>query len=591
MGPHARHRLARLASLAPVVVALATSVSVPACDGVRVDESVTDRPASGVIRGTILYEGPRPCTRAGHVVGNAVVLLFDRRNPPPPSGVATTATNLGVVAGDVLFANEPRTASPDIDCPADRGDTALVRASAPFIVSPAAAGSYVIQSFFDMHGEFLPTFKIRNLPRTGDVAGGALDTADAIAHASDPSYAPIFLPIDVGNADPLPAGSAADAIPTFTMPASGFLRDNVSVTLGSVLPRPRPYFYVDGSDVQSAAPAPTPQNPQESFNPEYVPVLTVPQDWQLLAPPATLAPEYVAAYQASFPSLRLNAGSPDSERATAASGALPFHFDVDPKDHALFWVFRDGAKEIPEGQGIPKLWPTVVLTKLLDDPSHALDRQSLAAQGSRDARKASSEASRPIVVVLGVTLSHDSLLDSFLTPPPALPAAENRADHLTVLVRPAVVCFDPNHVDAGGVLVTPHLVGPSADPTETVPPGGKPLFDVAGVKAGLGKLVRDVKRGCLPVGRYAVNAVYPTGQAWTVPNEAGSCDAAEGQVDMSTNPGACLGRSRPVLRSQGTRAVVEIVPAKDPTMCASLASTDTSLGSDGVPHACVDPSP
>ncbi len=445
-----------------------------------------------------------------------------------------------------------------------------------------------MQAFFDRRGEFLPTFKIRNLPRAGDIAGGVLDTADALAHASDPSYAPIFLPVDVGTPLPLEPGAAADAIPTFQMPTTGFVRDNVSVTLGARLAFARPYFYVAGSETPAASPAPTPQNPSESFDAEYVPVLTIPQDLQLLAPPTTPTPESAAAYQARFPQLRLNAGAPDAERAVAASADAPFHFDVAPKERALFSVFRDGAREIPEGQGVPKLWPAVVLTKLLDDKAHALDRQSLAAQGSSDATKASSDAPRPFVVVQGVTLSTDSLLDAVLTPPSATPTAESRRDHLTVLVRPAVVCFDPRHVDQGGVLVTPHLTGPSADPAEAVPADGKPLFDVPTVKAAMGKLVRDVKLGCLPLGRYAINAVYPTGQAWTVPNESGSCAEAEGRGDLSTNPGACLGRIRPVLRSQGTRAVVEIVPATDPSVCAKLAAIDATLGADGVPRVCTD---
>ncbi len=582
------HRLKTATELAYASLFLVVpALFVPACGDLRVDESASDRPPSGVIRGTVLYQGPRPCTRDGHVVGNAVLLLFDRANPPPPLGIATTALNLGVVAGDVLFANEPRVTGEAIDCPADRNDTTIVRASAPFTVSPAAAGSYVVQAFFDLHGEFLPTFKIRNLPRAGDVAGGALDTADALAHAADPSYAPKFLPVDVGLAQPLAEGAPADTIPTFTMPPAGFVRDNVSVTLGAVLGLPRPYFYAAGSEAPAVAPAPTPQNPETSFDPELVPVLTMPQDLQLLAPPDVQTPDNVAAYQARFPGLRLIAGVPDAERAVAADPAQPFHFDVASKDSTAFAVFRDGMREIPEGQGVPKLWPTVVLTKLVDDPGHAADRQSLAVQGSSDARKVSSAAAQPIVVVQGLTLAQDSLLTSVLSPPSSSPTTENRADHVTVLVRPAVVCFDPRHVDRGGVLVTPHLTGPSADPSEAVPKEGKPLFDVAAVKMGMGKLVRDVQRGCLPLGRYAINAVYPSGQAWTVPNEAGSCEDAEGRVDDSTNPGACLGRPRPVLRSQGTRAVVEIVPAADPTTCSALAAADPSLGADGVPRACV----
>ncbi|MEO8876188.1 MAG: hypothetical protein ABI461_11420, partial [Polyangiaceae bacterium] len=64
--------------------------------------------------------------------------------------------------------------------------------------------------------------------------------------------------------------------------------------------------------------------------------------------------------------------------------------------------------------------------------------------------------------------------------------------------------------------------------------------------------------------------VYPTGQAWTVPNEAGSCASDEGAVGAPSNaaglpPGdglqACQKKQRAVLPSQGTRAIMEIVPA------------------------------
>ncbi len=68
--------------------------------------------------------------------------------------------------------------------------------------------------------------------------------------------------------------------------------------------------------------------------------------------------------------------------------------------------------------------------------------------------------------------------------------------------------------------------------------------------------------GCLPLGRYAINIVYPNGQAWTVPNEAGACtgDATgEGSTTWSQSTLSCTVQSRNVIRSQGPRAVVEIV--------------------------------
>jgi hypothetical protein len=78
------------------------------------------------------------------------------------------------------------------------------------------------------------------------------------------------------------------------------------------------------------------------------------------------------------------------------------------------------------------------------------------------------------------------------------------------------------------------------------------------------------------VGRYAINVVYPDAQAWTVPNEAGGCSAAEGP----TNYGAltCATQPRPILYSQGTRAVVEVVPASDPNACT---------GAMKVPDVCL----
>ena len=66
-------------------------------------------------------------------------------------------------------------------------------------------------------------------------------------------------------------------------------------------------------------------------------------------------------------------------------------------------------------------------------------------------------------------------------------------------------------------------------------------------------------QACLPTGRYSINVVYPDGQAWTVPNEAGACANAEGATNYAKL--TCTIQPRPVLRSQGDRAVVEITPA------------------------------
>jgi hypothetical protein len=518
-----------------------------ACGSVPIDDTRNDKRLfvpRGVIRGTVTYQGPRPCTRAGHVIGSAVILVFDRRNPPPPRGIAVLPENFVAVPGDLLFSNEPRSQSSEVYCPKDSGNHDVVSVSAPFAVAPLDAGSYVIQAFYDYTGNFLPTFKFRNLPEAGDLGGGYIDVADALRNAENPSYQPKLLEIDVGIPSPLPEGVSPDAVPEFTMPKTGFVADNVPVTIGAPIGLTRPYFHVEGAERPADAPLVTPEN--ATGDPSYVPVLQIPQDVHVAAPPQTPSPQSLAAYQASFPNLRLAWGVPQAELASATDPVKPFRMQIAPGGG--LHVFATG-EAIPENPAVAALWPLVVLTKLVSDPAHRLDPQSVVTQG--DARS-------PIVVLQGITLADDSFARTIAAPPPATPGARTLRDHVTAMIRPAALCFDARAVDAGAVLVTPYLKGKPADGAGD----DRDLFDGNAVRAQ--RLVRDVRIGCLPTGRYAINAVYPTGQAWTVPNEAGSCAASEGPIDFGVSPPSCAKKSRPVLYSQGTRAVVEIVePATD----------------------------
>jgi hypothetical protein len=61
-----------------------------------------------------------------------------------------------------------------------------------------------------------------------------------------------------------------------------------------------------------------------------------------------------------------------------------------------------------------------------------------------------------------------------------------------------------------------------------------------------------------------MNVVYPDGQAWTTPNETGSCAPKEGPADLSSLPYSCTTKSRPILFSQGKRAVLEITDPVTP---------------------------
>jgi hypothetical protein len=155
-----------------------------------------------------------------------------------------------------------------------------------------------------------------------------------------------------------------------------------------------------------------------------------------------------------------------------------------------------------------------------------------------------------------------------------------------VLLRPSVICFDtlfdPNNPDKRGTLVTPYLTGTTADLPNGTP--NQPLVNVSALLSNpsLATLVGNVKQGCLPAGRYAINVVYPDGQAWTVPNEAGSCagpNSAEGATDFGAL--TCTVKPRPLLYSQGNRAVIEITPT------ASCGPNGTMT----VPPECLPQSP
>jgi hypothetical protein len=245
---------------------------------------------------------------------------------------------------------------------------------------------------------------------------------------------------------------------------------------------------------------------------------------------------------------------------------------------------------IPEGL-VPTLWPLVVLLKLEDDPNHTLDPQSMVIQGA--------DGTKPLVIVQAITIAQarsgtgtllpgDSLLDTVELPPGNLPNASNVQDHVTVLLRPAALCLDPNHPDLGGTVVTPFQNGlfPPLDNVDHASSGtifnpniiANPQLSSLVSQSGQGAYY-----GCMPTGRYQINVVYPTSQAWTTPNEIGGCAASEGSTNATNDPGTCSVKSRPVLRSQGTRAVVEITPAANPANCQAATVPINAFGPRGVP--------
>jgi hypothetical protein len=676
-----------------LAVPLALFIAAAACGSVPDDPGARIFAPAGVISGSVLYQGPRPCSFNGHIVGAAILFVFDRRNPPPPSGLASTPVNFVDVTGDALFPNEPRYTGTDKPyCPLENGFTETITVTAPFAVAPLAGGSYMIQSFYDYTGDFLPTFKFRQLPERGDVGGGDLDTADALkaVNAGNPNYMAHFLEVDVGIPEPLQSGQT---IPTYDIPSTGYVANNVNVAIGQPLPYTRPYLWAQGltTSFQSGSPSTVaqtvvqdsscPQGQSGSNNcptggdglgsgsldhtaetdPDYKPILTIPQDLAVLSPPAVTDPDGANMFDAGFPHIKLMFGVPDSEKPCAtSSGACsqsaapgqsnPFHFQL---DNSGFQVWQNAAFDatnqlwkplmIAEGGGVPMLWPLVILTKLIDNPTdpntglaidalHANDPAGLTAQG---------DATHPVVIMQGITLldapqlnpltganaqpdtflntalgggagnllgslAPDTIFDRTKGTPTVM-----QQDHLMVALRPSVICFNhlfdnPLPADTRGVLVSPYSSNTVANQTSTgpiVPPdllaNGPPAVPDADSRFQVTNLVNAVQYGCLPKGRYAINVVYPDGQAWTVPNEAGACSGAEGATDFGAL--TCTIKPRPVLYSQGNRAVVEIVGPKDPDSCKTsgpgagnpdqgaapaIDSTGKPLAAFAVPAAC-----
>ncbi|HZO13691.1 MAG TPA: hypothetical protein VFB62_10540, partial [Polyangiaceae bacterium] len=241
--------------------------------------------------------------------------------------------------------------------------------------------------------------------------------------------------------------------------------------------------------------------------------------------------------EASFVRLTLTAGVPADEQAAASNN--PFFLPV--SGATLFTsrqdVNRDGVRDdqdhIPETALVPALLPLAVLTRLEDG-------SSLSAQSS------------PSIILQGVTL-FDDLLGTVGTAPDL---AEARAN-VVVALRPAVLCIDTADPFKEAVLLNTH----PDDATGTTLIEDEPALE-ATLAQQFGRSVR-IEYGCLPEGRYAMNLVYDSGQAWTVPNEGGVCAPEEAPTD-----GMC--GIRPRLVSQGV--VVTIGAPRDPGYCAGAAA-------------------
>lgn len=463
---------------------------------------------AGVVTGSLTYAGPPPCTANGRIVGAAVLLGFEENALPPPDGLGTTAVALTVITGETLFAGVRDTLAFDpggaMVCPPENAPNVTVTAS--FAVSPLSVGTYQIRGFYDYDANFHPAFGIFSLPTQGDIGGGAIENTEEVLLGAPPRYRSI------------PIGQVA-ADGTRVMPPEGDLVEGVGVTLGLRLPLDRPRFHL--AEVID-----------EYYGNDDPEAVVVPADYRL----AVFDQGDPFGTEASFIRLVARAGFPEEERSAAAGN--PFFFPAGSDDEPPFFFFtrqdtnRDGVRDdldtIPEG-AVPALSPMALLS-LREDDLHSRV---------------------PAVLMQAITLK-DGILSTALSP---ADLAEPGPEAILAL-RPAAICLDPRVPDQEGVLVLTH-------PSDGA---GNPLIDdpapvIAALSAQFGRPMR-VAFGCLPQGRYAVNVLYETGQAWTIPNEAGVCAEAE-----APSPDGSRCGSRPRLASQAV--VVTVGEPTDPSYCAA----------------------
>jgi|GEM_PF-1677379 len=502
-----------------------------ACGDIPIENEL---PPAGVIEGTVVYTGPLPCVQRGHVLGAALMLVFNEDLLPPPEGLGTTARSLATVPGDVLFAGVtaslPATSkdSDEVRCPA--ADAPPVTVSARWTVGPLPAGRYQVRGFYDRDGDFSPVLKTHNLPTAGDVGGGAVANGAAVLAGAAPVYQTIEL--GVRGAD----GKLA-------IPRLGALVDGVTVNLGLVLPTGRPVAHVAGVIDERPGVA-TPQTDPAAVK--------MPVDMRFVRSP-TLNP---AQADKEFLRLLLKPGVPEAE--VAPGQASPLLLQVGPHFAKLYMTAgRDASGAVvgtPEGAkpAIADLFPQVIFSKINERGDPTL----LSSQGE------------PAVISGGLVVD-DRLLSTTAA------AWEKKGvvavDELRVLMRPTVFCTRPGDPEAPLYLVTPSF---RSLPTDKEPGGEVVVGNFETLRATLGarfgKAPGQVKvvEGCLPPGKFGINLVYSTGQAWSLPNEAGVCQAPQ-EVPEG---GGCKQEGqapRPLLPSQ--RAYVTFGGVQEEGYCEQIA--------------------
>jgi hypothetical protein len=92
-----------------------------------------------------------------------------------------------------------------------------------------------------------------------------------------------------------------------------------------------------------------------------------------------------------------------------------------------------------------------------------------------------------------------------------------------------------------------------------------------------------VIEGCLPLGKFQGSLVYGTGQAWTMPNEAGLCVQGE-----TSEGGRCVQNENSRLPLPSQAGYLEIGAEREAGFCKQAFPGPEYV--NGVPRVCLAPS-
>ncbi|MBI5493882.1 MAG: hypothetical protein HY904_02580 [Deltaproteobacteria bacterium] len=133
---------------------------VTSVDGCLVPPVTDTTEPQGVVRGSVVYDGPVPAATAP-AAGNVLLFLHAEHNPPPPRGSGRPVT-FAVVPRAALF---PEGARDGVH-------------SAPFSIPLVPPGRYTVRALLDTRGDFEPFALTRASASRGDVAGGLVEQRD-----------------------------------------------------------------------------------------------------------------------------------------------------------------------------------------------------------------------------------------------------------------------------------------------------------------------------------------------------------------------------------------------------------------------------